>query len=157
VTNLGHRLTGIGAGGVAAGVVLVQLQNPVYAMAAGVVGFAGSTAPDWLELAWTSPFGVRYSLIPHRTWTHWLLPWLLLFAFSLLHPALSHSISGAMLSAFCIGGLTHLLMDWPNPMGIPVLHPTRRSSLRLWASGKNELVLVLVTWVVGAMSIVVAI
>ena len=39
---------------------------------------------------------------------------------------------------FGIGGLLHLLVDLPNPMGIPILTPTRRFSLKLWKSGKFE-------------------
>jgi hypothetical protein len=137
--------------------VLGQLHNPVYAFAAGVVGFAGATAPDWLEIPWAGFFGTRHSIIPHRTWTHWLFLWVCLLGLSVGHPLLAETVAGAMLMAFCLGGLTHLIMDLPNPMGIPILHPNRRRSLKLWASGKNEIALVLLTWVIGFGSIVVAI
>lgn len=157
MTHLGHRLTGVGSGALAAGIVLSLTQNPVYAAAASVVGFAGATAPDWMEIPWGGLFGKRHSVIPHRTWTHWLFPWAAFLVLAASHPLLANTVPGALLLAFCIGGLTHLSMDLPNPMGIPILHPRRRKSLRLWSSGKNEPALIVLTWVIGFGSIALAI
>lgn len=93
----------------------------------------GGTAPDWLELR----IGSR-RLLPHRRLTHWLLGWTLaLAAWLYFQPAPGYAHHFGL--GFLIGGVTHCLVDFPNPMGIPVLHPWNRSSLNWWKSGKNDL------------------
>lgn len=42
-----------------------------------------------------------------------------------------------------VGGISHLLVDLPNPSGIPVLTPFHRMSLNCWESGDREWRLVL--------------
>jgi len=44
----------------------------------------------------------------------------------------------SFLLGFSFGGLLHLLTDLPNPMGIPIIAPNVRFSLKLWKSGRYE-------------------
>lgn len=119
---------------------------------AAIMGLLGATAPDWLEL----PFlrgedlhgrPLRLSVIPHRTLTHWVPLWLLLLAGGLWQAA---QLPGSLAVGFAVGGLTHLLMDVPNPMGVPLWVPWRRKSLRWWRSGEHEIFLVAGSWAIGA-------
>ena len=144
----------------------------------------GANAPDYLEIRSKlyrdskNPkrcTGTK-TLIPHRTITHWLPLWLLLFVFSAINidnsffnNALSqhlifqnnHPFFGTFYSTllgYSIGGLVHLLVDLPNPMGIPILTPKKRFSLNLWKSGKMEpliltLLLIFVLHAVGIVDI----
>lgn len=100
----------------------------------------GATAPDWLEIARTDKdTGVRYSIIPHRTITHWLPAWvILLVASAFFMPGFFAAIG----VGFALGGLTHLAFDAPNPRGIPVWNPYQNKSLNLWPSGTNEWLLI---------------
>jgi membrane-bound metal-dependent hydrolase YbcI (DUF457 family) len=120
----------------------------------------GSTAPDWLEIR----KGTN-TLIPHRTITHWLPIWLIMFLYGLsqfnpnlidflknintdLYTIVSIKINIIISSAilgFSIGGLLHLLFDIPNPMGIPVFTPVHRISLNLWKSGEKEFFIILIS------------
>lgn len=149
MTNTGHRVTGL-----ISAIVLsaVMSSNQLFAAFFCILG---GTAPDWLEIARTDKeTGVRSSIIPHRTITHWLPLWILLLAVSIWFMPGFFAAAGV---GFAVGGLTHLLFDIPNPMGIPVLNPRKNTSLNLWRSGTNEwllipayfliaLVIVLITW-----------
>ncbi|EGQ60368.1 hypothetical protein GGI1_00005, partial [Acidithiobacillus sp. GGI-221] len=124
-------------------------------LAAVPFGWSGGSAPDWLEIAhaeFLSPRQkwVRVSVIPHRTITHWwplwLVPALLVTVWPVHVPAVhlfastTLAIGGVLrmtLAGFSAGGVMHLLMDVPNPTGIPILTPMARSrwSLRWWKSG----------------------
>jgi hypothetical protein len=90
------------------------------------------------------------SVIPHRTITHWWLLWLvpaLLVTVWPFHIPDFHffasrtlAISGVLrmaLAGFTAGGVMHLLMDVPNPTGIPILTPLARSRFGFgwWRSG----------------------
>lgn len=109
----------------------------------------GSTAPDWLEIRKKS----GGTIIRHRTITHWVPLWILLFYFS--HYAILNNYVFlnnyveyqnyfySVLIGFSMGGILHLLLDLPNPMGIPILTPYHRFSLNLWKSGKNETFIIL--------------
>ena len=57
--------------------------------------------------------------------------------FDYLNIGLNHIIASGIIG-FSLGGLLHLLVDIPNPMGIPILTPYNRFSLKLWKSGKFE-------------------
>jgi hypothetical protein len=50
---------------------------------------------------------------------------------------------------FAVGGLAHLAMDIPNPTGVPLLHPWKRTSLHLWKSGRHEGLLMLASLLVA--------
>lgn len=117
----GHHLTGAGTG------LLLAAGGPPEAALAIAGAWLGGTAPDWME---PRLFG-KY-LIPHRRITHWLAAWAMLlgcgFYFSW----------GYLAVGFAAGGLTHCLVDFPNPTGVPVLHPWNRSSLNWWRSGEYD-------------------
>ncbi len=132
MTKAGHHLTGF----ITAGLLYAAMPSiPVFAMAACVIG---ATAPDWLEIP-CHINGKRYSLIPHRTITHWVVLWVALLVYGATR---SNELLGAIVLGFSAGGLTHLAFDIPNPTGVPVLNPVKNTSLNLWRSGNVEWLLV---------------
>lgn len=158
----GHRWIGIAFGWIAAYVSLLYHLSPMAAFLSALAAFWGSTAPDWLEVAKAVRrrryvFGLfakdtwnRQSLIPHRTITHWALLWIPVFAWSVFSLQSRPAIFHALLFGFSMGALGHLLCDWPNPTGIPLLTPFARSrkSLHLWRSGdRREWMIVGFMWI----------
>ena len=141
--QLGHNITGMFTG-LAAGMYLND-QHEAGLTAVGVSilgGWYGGVFPDNVEKV----FGVYW--IEHRTVTHWVPLWIgaLVWVVSAGYP-LPFMFGGEVYAAalaFVLGGLTHLLFDWPNPTGIPVLHPWGRHSLNWWKSGEADLLCVLV-------------
>jgi membrane-bound metal-dependent hydrolase YbcI (DUF457 family) len=138
-----HHSTGVAAGLIAAVVVFhagVGGPYQVWSVLAALMGTAGGTAPDWLEVAWWSE--KRKLWIAHRTWTHWGIGWFALLAyfyFSL------NTIAWAPLGlGFAAGGIMHLLADWPNPMGVPWI--MKRHSLKLWKSGRCDFIVIAAAW-----------
>lgn len=109
------------------------------ALAAVMAGFWGGTAPDWLELI---PWRKNKRWCAHRTVTHWVPAWAGLFY------AAGWGLQTwwwcAPLLGFAAGGLVHLLIDWPNPLGIPIVWP--RHSLNLWKSGRADSFVVVACW-----------
>lgn len=91
----------------------------------------GSTLPDWLELPIRRQ-GVRMSLIPHRTITHWVAPWLVAGWFSVAHVMAHGGMWWWGVTGVVAGVMTHLFLDWLTPMGIPIILPFSRSSARKW-------------------------
>jgi len=146
LTGRGHRLMGMGVAAGAAPWVAMTLGGPA-TMAFCAAALPGSTAPDWLE----GRVGGR-TLIPHRTITHLPWPWglALLAGFALVR---TDPFAGAALMGFAAGALTHWLGDLGTPMGVPVLRPSRRVSLRLWRTGQGETRLVLAVWILAALAI----
>jgi inner membrane protein len=72
---------------------------------------AGSTAPDWLE--WVlKAVGRRVS---HRSVTHYVIYWVLGIAFGLFAWDFHYAIT-----AFSIGGLSHVMADACTLMGVPL-------------------------------------
>lgn len=133
MTKAGHHLTGF----ITAALLLTVMPDlNVFGLVACV---AGATAPDWLELARHDSDGQRYSLIPHRTITHWLVLWIVLGICCFIF---RHELFGAIGFGFAMGGLTHLAFDIPNPSGIPVLNPLKNTSLKFWSSGELEWIVV---------------
>ena len=51
---------------------------------------------------------------------------------------------------YAAGGLTHLLFDLPNPMGVPIFTPVHRLSLRWWHSGDHDAALSLACALIAA-------
>jgi membrane-bound metal-dependent hydrolase YbcI (DUF457 family) len=142
-----HRSTGWAAGTIAAAIVEqsgAAGSHHVWSALAFLMAFSGGTAPDWMEVSWWARGQGRHSWITHRTWTHWGVPWLLTLwlSYELLpvYPWLS------LVFGFAAGGVTHLLADAPNPLGVPWLFPTRRISLNLWRSGRCDLLVVGSAW-----------
>lgn len=120
-----HHAAGCVLGAGLGWLILRSGGDVIYAglLAAGSV--AGSSAPDWLEIkCWLA--GHRYSLIPHRTCTHWLLGWCMLTALAWMP-----SVEPLMwfVRGFTASCLVHVSMDFCTPMGVPVLLPTHRVSL----------------------------
>lgn len=109
-------------------------------------GYFGGTAPDWLEIA-HAEYSEKYkrwmrkSVINHRTITHWWPLWLMAtISVWMWLPAYPHGIwflPAAL--GFMAGGWMHLLMDIPNPTGIPIMTPFARGRYGLgwWKSGNG--------------------
>lgn len=169
MSKIDHQAVGVSM----AIIIFMFLESQGYGIftriGAGFLAFWGATAPDWLEIAhaekdyngkWS-----RVSVIPHRTFTHWLplwvvptigILWLLPNGAAIMqHPAEGEVM--ALLLGFLVGGISHLLCDIPNPTGIPVLLPGKkhRISFRLWRSGSGfEWIEVLMFWGLAIMSLI---
>jgi hypothetical protein len=142
VGRTGHRLTGLAAG------VLVAAWGWVHfggiSLTAVPAGYFGGTAPDWLEIS-RAEYSQKYqrwmrkSVIPHRTITHWWPLWMMstIAAWFVIptYPAFALWLPAAL--GFLAGGWMHLIMDIPNPTGIPIKTPRARSRYGLgwWKSG----------------------
>ena len=74
----------------------------------------GATAPDWME--WVLKFVGRP--VKHRTVTHYLSVWCLCWLFSWLF--LPPGLAAHMATAFCWGGVTHVLTDAMTVSGVPL-------------------------------------
>ena len=143
-SRMAHVATGWAAGVMAAAVVShAGFAGPYYVwcIAALVAGIVGGSAPDALERRFWSPKGGLW--IRHRTATHWGLGWLgfLLYSYHLLA---THNWA-AILLGYAAGGVMHLAIDSPNPMGVPWVY--RRVSLNLWASGERDFVVIAGAWI----------
>lgn len=130
MTGLGHRVTALFSAALA-----YSLAEDFGLVAAVACAMSGS-APDWLEVPWRTWSGGQRRLIPHRRITHWMLGWATLAVVAWWH---SGDLIWATAFGFACGGLTHLIMDLPNPAGVPILHPWNRFSLNLWRSGQHEM------------------
>lgn len=117
---------------------------------------SGATAPDWLEIRKKT----GGTVIKHRTITHWVLLWVLLYLFGLkiddwdllsswtsIEDPFIINVIGLIALSFAVGGLLHLLTDLPNKMGIPILLPNQRFCLHAWKSGRNEQFLITISYV----------
>lgn len=132
MTRNGHRLTGLALGLLAAPAMIPHLGFAAWLLVPSTT--VGGNIPDGLE--WLG----RERWCEHRTITHWWPFWLALGVVSATHLPSWIAIIGLGLA---IGAASHLLVDWPNPTGIPTWHPWRRHSLRLWRSGEHEVPIVL--------------
>jgi membrane-bound metal-dependent hydrolase YbcI (DUF457 family) len=141
MNRIGHHATGAISGiGAATYLDLLHTQTTFAAGACIIAGWHGGVFPDAIE-----HIRGRY-WIAHRTVTHWAPLWIALGVWLLSNPyttALPYpGITYPALLGFTVGCITHLLFDWPNPTGIPWLHPWKRHSLNLWKSGRADTVLV---------------
>lgn len=146
MTGNAHRLFGL-AFGTTVGAAITPLHGGGAALALVVMSLPGSTAPDWMEIR----LGPT-TLIPHRTLTHWLLPWAggAVAAGTWLGKA---PVPAAALLGFVIGGLAHIAGDLGTPSGVPIWHPWKRYSLNLWDGGTSEFWPVLGAWLLAGISI----
>lgn len=141
----GHRLTGIAAGCLAA--CAFWPTADLASLLAVPAGYFGGTAPDWLEIA-HAEYSTKYqkwmrqSVIPHRTITHWWPIWAAISALLAIWPfhGLADGFGPAIRMVgigFVAGAWMHLLMDIPNPTGIPILTPRAKSRFGFgwWKSG----------------------
>lgn len=148
MTGKGHRLTGIGAGFFAAALVHTLGFNYTAEVFAALAAASSTTLPDWIEIP-VHKKGMRAgTLIPHRTITHWPPLWLglMYFAFYYLEPYYAATLIG-----ICVGAITHILADAPNPMGVPWFWPHKRVSILggLWRSGQFEKTITAVFTAIG--------
>ncbi len=139
----GHHLTGLAAGCLAACALWGSCAQ--WSLLAITGGYIGGTAPDWMEIA-HAEYSAKYrrwmrkSVIPHRTITHWWPVWALFLAGGLelkRFPGQMAFFAGILLIGFAAGGWMHLLMDIPNPTGIPIKTPYAKSRFGFgwWKSG----------------------
>ena len=132
MTRTGHHFTGVAFGLIISALLYRHIGLP--GLAALPAGTLGGNAPDSLE--WIVRGRARWC--EHRTLTHWWPWWVAALAIAVTHlPA----IWAIALLGYAMGGLSHLLLDWPNPTGIPFLHPWDHRTLGLWDSGEMEWVL----------------
>lgn len=113
------------------------------AIAIGVGALTGSSLPDQMEIAWyvggskksgwfgRREEGVRHSLIPHRTITHWLLLWCCLTVAAVAYLAMQKTMAALFLAGLTLSGLLHVCLDARTPMGVPWMHPYKRTPARL--------------------------
>ncbi len=116
------------AGGLAVAIAACAVGVPTVI---GASMYFGASAPDWMEMPrWKG--GYRFSIIPHRTLTHWPVPWiaLILYAMYLPHDAM---LLSQILIGFSIGALLHIVMDSMTPMGVPVFVPWHRYGFAMMA------------------------
>lgn len=147
-----HHASGIAAGLLAAAIVMkAGAAGPFYTLAilTLIAGTLGGTAPDWMEVAWwrgKKKRGAQRLWITHRTITHWGVAWvgLLCYCYSNLGAIWWTSVA----FGFAAGGIMHLMIDWPNPLGVPWIY--RRHSLGLWRSGRLESLVIVLTWAMCA-------
>ena len=131
--------------GLALGVILALgdyfvMRNP---LASGVIltgSLMGSSAPDWSELAWHTgggkkkgwlsfgyEDGMRHSIIPHRTITHWYLAWTIFVVLAGYNLFRNQGLFDYFLCAFLMSGWLHIRMDSKTSMGVPWFHPWIRN------------------------------
>jgi membrane-bound metal-dependent hydrolase YbcI (DUF457 family) len=133
MTRQGHHASGILIGIAVSAMLLAHVG---WLCVLALPGCAiGANLPDRIE--WSG----RERWCEHRTITHWWPWWVALTAWALW--SLPHAWAIPVLGVG-IGAISHLLLDWPNPTGIPILHPWKRHSLRLWRSGQREPLILIV-------------
>lgn len=132
-----HRISGLGLGAA----VAYAAPGEASAYIAGAAAYFGATAPDWMERPTWKEEGswftggkrrVRKSLVEHRKWTHWAAPWAAALVVGVV-------MGMPPIWGFALGGLLHVFLDAMTPMGVPVLVPSRRRSLRLVTGTGTEL------------------
>lgn len=145
--SAGHHATGMAAGVFASGLLwhLDPHIDPAVLPIIALCGWWGGVAPDRLE--WVPFIHVRWT--PHRTLTHWGIVWIALLVYAII--GVHDKVIQAALGGFALGGLAHLLGDWPNPTGVPWLWPRDRSrhSLRWWVSGHYDTAISLFAWLIA--------
>lgn len=127
----GHNLAGVIVAA-AGGYVISGSHDPLSGALWAGGAMLGTRAPDWMEMfRWVG--GRRFSLIPHRTLTHWPPLWV---AFSIA-AALTLQGDGLLVATAALTtAWLHLLLDFATPSGIPLLQPFgKRYTARLYRSG----------------------
>ena len=137
MTGAGHRLTGVGAAFIAAGLMHLLDGSEVQQVIAWFVALGTVRIPDSIEFPTYQNGFKKDSLIPHRTITHWPILWVGVWWYC---STLGDYPEAAGLG-LAVGALTHIVCDAPNPMGIPWILPHKRVSIGrrgLWRSGKGD-------------------
>jgi inner membrane protein len=139
-----HFRAGVILGVVLAGLIWYVTFNLFNAVLVIFGSVAGSSAPDWLEIAWHTggkrkkgwfsfgyeDDGVRHSLIPHRRITHWFLVWTAMLFYSLFLLIRDPGPALYLLFSFILSGWLHIKMDSGTSMGVPWIHPWKRTRPR---------------------------
>jgi membrane-bound metal-dependent hydrolase YbcI (DUF457 family) len=125
---------------VSAALAYCALDDSLGALLIAAGCFLGSSLPDQLEIAWHTGgrvkrgwFGPRYtegtrhSLIPHRTITHWLVLWCAVLGWVLWKTLDEPTRLNLFALGFVMSGWVHVLMDSRTPIGVPLIHPWRRT------------------------------
>lgn len=139
-----HKAIGWAAGAAAAALVIeAGAGGPggFQAVLALLAGRLGGVFPDRIEEAWWTR--KRIMLIEHRTVTHIAVVWLALLAVS--YAGLGILALAPVVFGFALGGVSHLLADFPNPQGIPLFW-RQRYSLNLWNSGRADRLVIGFAW-----------
>lgn len=126
MTKTSHLISGWVAAGAVCALSPALPSSIMLAMSVGIV--LGSTAPDWMEISWWSGTK-RFSLIPHRTITHWTALWVIFLIVALFELDRSHGAVSYGVSGFAAGGLLHCFLDATTPMGVPMLNPFVRTRI----------------------------
>ena len=122
-------------------IIETQAIDPHSSVAITLVGLGillGARGPDRLEVpVFNKRKKVRYSLIPHRTLTHWPLLWVILTGLSLFCGMNTQTPLFVAMSCvgfgFCMGSWLHLAMDIMTPSGIPLCSPFgKKTSLNIY-------------------------
>lgn len=117
-------------------VVAASPSQAALLVAAGAI--VAASLPDIAEgVLGYGPTGQRFSIIPHRTATHFPWPYLVVAVLSLWIPAIAGVEVGAFVRGLALGALLHLFLDAMSPAGIPLLHVGERRSFGLFLSGNH--------------------
>lgn len=132
-----HSFAGLCVG---LGLIGLTRPDPVQSVLLLIGAQMGASAPDWMEVpVWVNrnhwfrkAESHRYSLIPHRTITHTLSLWLLIFGFAAQQTFAAADVSKLhmVVIGFCAAVLSHLMLDIRTPMGIPILPFGKRYRLQ---------------------------
>lgn len=134
-----HFRAGAMLGLIAMPAVYYSTSNLVLAICAVAGSVLGSSLPDQLEIYWHTGGGlkkgwfargynegVRHSIIPHRTITHWFVLWVCLSGYTILKTINDPTYPVNIFLLFLVlSGLIHVCMDANTRMGIPIIHPWR--------------------------------
>jgi inner membrane protein len=123
-----HRFTGTALGLWMGLYLQSKTGHTGWAASVALGAYLGSTAPDYLEMpSWSQ--GVRSSIIPHRTITHWVAGWIALLGWTwwnMQHQSAALPLVGVYaVFGFASSALLHCLMDGLTPMGVPWILPFR--------------------------------
>lgn len=144
MTGPSHYLTALGIGLAGAAVVMPEYGLP----AAGFLlmgAVSGSRAPDHLEGEF-----LNHRIIRHRTLTHWFPFWLIVLILG-IHETTRTSLSW-LLVGYSGAALLHIFCDALTPMGVPVLTPWRRVSLRMVHGWAGELTVIVLAFLSAGLS-----
>lgn len=130
-----HRRTALALGAVLSVVTAEKAGGSLnWSMVAGMMAGAliGARSPDILEVPMITLAG-RISVIPHRTWTHWWLPWIAvsIWLSTLLKAEHWAFWINAVVVGFIATSLMHLCMDLFSPTGIPIWVPAANYRIHL--------------------------
>jgi len=135
-----HVRAGVVLAACTAVAVYALIHDLLSALVIAAGSFLGSSLPDQLEIAWHTgggvkrgwftlhyAEGVRHSLIPHRTITHWFVLWCAVMGLVLWQTFDEPTYINLFFLGLVMSGWIHVLMDSQTPMGVPLIHPWRRT------------------------------